>query len=74
MVLSPSAAAEGRMGCSGDQQTVSLSRFLDFSSRRITRHRGQTLVWLISEIRNNSGYSLFPVPMAEMMGMECSLA
>ena len=44
------------------------------SSRRMTRARGQTAVFEISEISRSDGSSLFPVPIDEMSGMPCSAA
>ena len=42
---------------------------LTFSSRRITRHSGQTEVFVISETRKSVGSSLFPVPMHDISGI-----
>ena len=44
---------------------------LSFSSFRITLQSGQTDVFEISLISNNSGCSLFPVPIQLMIGISC---
>ena len=66
-----SSVGPGARGGSGDQQTLRFLMPLAFNSFRITRHRGQTEVSFRSEIRNSSGWSLFPVPIEEIRGMEC---
>ena len=64
----------GVRGCSGDQQTFRFLMSLAFNSLRMIRHRGQTEVAEISDMRSSSGWSLLPVPMEAMMGMPCSRA
>ena len=62
------APSAGGSGGSSEKTTFrwSMSRF--FSSRRITRASGQTLVFAMSQTRKREGSSLLPAPMALMMG------
>lgn len=64
-----SQGTTGFMGVSLEYRTVSAGILRRFNSRRMTLHRGQTEVLLMSVISNNSGCSLLPVPMDEIRGI-----